>query len=58
MKPSHFTAPRSLAECQFALNADPIEKLEDHASWGGRLLTAAGAVFAVAVAVVVAVGAA
>ena len=58
MKPSHFTTPRNLAECQFTITADPIERLEDYASWGGRLLTAAGAVFAVAVAVVVAVGAA
>lgn len=57
MKPSHFTTPRSLAECQFAINADPIEKPEDHANWGWLLLTAAGIVFAVAVAVVVAAGA-
>ena len=26
MKSSHFTTPRTLAECQFALNADPIER--------------------------------
>ena len=57
MKPSHFTTPRSLAECQFALNADPIEKPEDHASWGGCLLVVAGVIAAVCAAVIVALGA-
>jgi hypothetical protein len=26
MKTSHFTTPRTMGECQFALNADPIER--------------------------------
>lgn len=26
MKPSHFTVPRTLSECHFAANADPIER--------------------------------
>lgn len=28
MKPSHITTPRTLAECQFAHNADPIERFD------------------------------
>lgn len=28
MKQSHITTPRTLAECPFAHNADPIERLE------------------------------
>ena len=28
MKSSHFTTPRTLEDCQFALNADPIERYE------------------------------
>lgn len=28
MKPSHTTTPRSMDECHFALNADPVERFE------------------------------
>lgn len=36
MKPSHFTTPRTLGECHFAMNADPIERYEtpkNKSSW-------------------------
>lgn len=31
MKPSHLTTPRTMNECVFMLNADPIERPERHA---------------------------
>lgn len=57
MKPSHFTTPRSQADCQFALNADPIEKLEAHGpAWAGRLFVATGVVAAVGAVVIAVLG--
>lgn len=37
MKPSHLTTPRTMNECVFMLNADPIERPDHHGHlprWG------------------------
>lgn len=57
MKPSHFTTPRTQADCQFATNADPIEKPEQNSTaWFGCLAIATGVVALVAAAVIVVFG--
>lgn len=57
MKPSHFTTPRAMEDCQFAANADPFEKPEQHsAAWAGRLAIAIGVIAIVAAVVIVAYG--
>ncbi len=57
MKPSHFTTPRAMEDCQFATNADPFEKPAPHSvAWAGRLFVAAGIAAAVCAIVIVAYG--
>lgn len=58
MKQTHLTIPRTLSECHFMPSADPIERLEAHSSWVGRLAAVAGIVALVVSAAVVAIGAA
>ncbi len=58
MKPSHFTIPRTLAECHFALNADPIEVPENRGFDRDDRIVMWGCAFAaVSLLVMVAVGA-
>jgi hypothetical protein len=54
MKNSHFQAPRTMEDCQFAFNADPIEAYHVEQGWHVGLWFSAGC-FALAVLVLVAV---
>lgn len=58
MKSSHFTTPRTLAECQFALNADPIERTGGAAQQriADRVVTAACVIAIVFLAVMLFLG--
>lgn len=45
LKSSHFTVPRTLGECHFAANADPIERPEHRRmDWQDRVCIWAGAI--------------
>lgn len=44
MKNSHFTTPRKLEDCQFAHNADPIERPSDEPmDWRDKMVCWVGA---------------
>jgi len=39
MKPSHLTSPRTLGECHFSANADPIERPgQERMDWQDRVV--------------------
>lgn len=49
MKPTHLTTPRSLDECHFLMNADPIEVyVSDGYDWQDKVVMVGAAVAAVA----------
>lgn len=49
MKPTHLTTPRSLDECHFSMNADPIEVyVRDGYDWQDKVVMVGAAVAAVA----------
>lgn len=53
MKPSHLTTPRSMEECNFALNADPIEHFEkSRYDWQDKVVIAGSAISALALIVI------
>lgn len=56
LKPSHFTTPRTLRECNFDENADPIERPDNDGRLGSVVWAACLIVAAVAT-IIVAVGA-
>ena len=34
MKTSHYITPRTMSECNFAFNADPVERFHNDDAWG------------------------
>lgn len=56
MKSSHYITPRTMAECNFALNADPIERFRNDDTWGRYGMGALVILAVVAIVVIIAVG--
>ena len=54
MKASHYITPRTLSECNFALNADPVERFENEDAWGRHGMGALIAILIVALVIIVA----
>lgn len=52
MKASHYITPRTLAECNFALNADPVERFTNDDAWGRYGMGALVVLFVVAIVLV------
>lgn len=53
MKASHYITPRTLAECNFALNADPIDRpANTDDAWGRYGMGALVILFVVAIVLV------
>lgn len=54
MKPSHFITPRTLADCLFAHNADPIERpTTTRMDWQDKLVCWASAACILAVLAII-----